>query len=86
MLSNSSFLYINIKQHFCICQLYGPNHLPTSLNAVLHQGSKELHLAGALMEHFLEGIAPLRHWYISLNLFRVNLPVIYIQWGKWLGL
>ena len=53
MLSNSSFLYINIKQHFCICQLYGPNHLPTSLNAVLHQGSKELHLAGALMEHFL---------------------------------
>ena len=26
-----------------------------------------LHLAGALMEHFLEGIAPLRHWYINPN-------------------
>ena len=24
-----------------------------------------LHLAGVLMEHFLEGIAPLRHWYID---------------------
>ena len=27
----------------------------------------DLHLAGALMEHFLEGIAPLRHWYINPN-------------------
>ena len=26
-----------------------------------------LHLVGALMEHFLEGIAPLRHWYINPN-------------------
>ena len=26
-----------------------------------------LHLAGALMEHFLEGIALLRHWYINPN-------------------
>ena len=26
-----------------------------------------LHLAGALMKHFLEGIAPLRHWYIKPN-------------------
>ena len=26
---------------------------------------KVLHLAGALMEHFLEGIALLRHWYIN---------------------
>ena len=26
-----------------------------------------LHLAGALMEHSLEGIAPLRHWYINPN-------------------
>ena len=26
-----------------------------------------IHLAGALMEHFLEGIAPLRHWYINPN-------------------
>ena len=25
------------------------------------------HLAGALMGHFLEGIAPLRHWYINSN-------------------
>ena len=25
------------------------------------------HLAGALMEHLLEGIAPLRHWYINPN-------------------
>ena len=24
-------------------------------------------LGGALMEHFLEGIAPLRHWYINPN-------------------
>ena len=34
-----------------------------------------LHLAGALMEHFLEGIAPLRHWYISPNekSYQVNL-------------
>ena len=26
-----------------------------------------LQLAGALMEHFLRGIAPLRHWHINLN-------------------
>ena len=26
-----------------------------------------MHLAGALMEHFLQGIAPLRHWYINPN-------------------
>ena len=26
-----------------------------------------LHLAGALMEHFLKGIAALRHWYINPN-------------------
>ena len=26
-----------------------------------------LHLAGALMEHFLKGIAPLRHWYFNPN-------------------
>ena len=25
------------------------------------------HLAGALVEHFLEGIAPLGHWYINPN-------------------
>ena len=25
------------------------------------------HLAGALMKHFLEGIAPLRHGYINLD-------------------
>ena len=24
-------------------------------------------LEGALMEHFLKGIAPLRHWYINPN-------------------
>ena len=27
------------------------------------QKTEFLHSAGALMEHFLEGIAPLRHWY-----------------------
>ena len=32
--------------------------------ANLRQDKKEvLFLAGALMEHFLEGVAPLRHWY-----------------------
>ena len=35
------------------------------------------HLAGAIMEYFLERIAPLRHWYIDPNtslLFLVKLP------------
>ena len=26
-----------------------------------------MHLAGALIEHFLEGIDPIRHWYIIPN-------------------
>lgn len=26
-----------------------------------------LHSAGVLMEHFLDGIAPLKHWYINAN-------------------
>ena len=36
----------------------------TSIMADLRQDIKTefLHLAGAFMEHFLEGIAPLRHW------------------------
>ena len=29
--------------------------------------TQSLHLAGALMEHFLEGIAPLKHRYINPN-------------------
>ena len=42
----------------------------TSLEADLHQvktKAEVLHLAGALVEHFLEGITPLRHWYINPN-------------------
>ena len=36
--------------------------------ADLHQDINSFfHLAGALMEHFLEGIGPLRHWYINPN-------------------
>ena len=36
--------------------------------ADLRQDKTEfLHLAGALMANFLEGIAPLRHWYINPN-------------------
>ena len=42
----------------------------TSLMADLHQDINRvfLHLAGALMEHFLEGIAWLRYWYINPKL------------------
>ena len=32
-----------------------------------HKNSFYFILAGSLMEHFLEGIAPLRHWYINPN-------------------
>ena len=42
----------------------------TSLIADLRQDINRtecLHLAGALMEHFSEGIAPIRHWYINPN-------------------
>ena len=35
--------------------ILGPNHLITSLIVDLHQD---------IMEHFLEGIARQRHWYI----------------------
>ena len=39
-----------------------------------------MRLAGALMEHFLEGIAPLRHWYINpsekSNKYKSSLPNI----------
>ena len=37
------------------------NHLPTSLEADFRQDING-DLAGALMEHFLEGSAPLRLW------------------------
>ena len=44
--------------------MLGPNHLGIYLMADLRQNM--LHLAGALMEHFHEGIiAPLRDWYIN---------------------
>ena len=40
----------------------------TSLIADLRQDiNKFIHLAGTFMEHYLEGIAPLRHWYINPN-------------------
>ena len=41
----------------------------TSLMTDLHQDINRVSsfIVGALMEHFLEGIAPLRHWYINLN-------------------
>ena len=41
----------------------------TSLKADLFQDIKKelFHLTGVLMEHFLEGITPLRHWYINPN-------------------
>ena len=49
----------------------GPNHLVTSSMADLHQDINIqcffTYLAGALMEHFHEIIAPLRHWYINPN-------------------
>ena len=32
-----------------------------------HKQTQFLYLAGGLIEHFLEGIAPLRHWYINPN-------------------
>ena len=35
--------------------------------ADLHQDTNILHLAGAIMEYFLEGIVLLRHWYINPN-------------------
>ena len=34
---------------------------------ILTTKTEFLHLAGALMEQILEGIAPLRHWYINQN-------------------
>ena len=36
----------------------------TSLKADLHQDI-HLHLAGSLMEHFIEGIAPLGRWQVN---------------------
>ena len=38
----------------------GPNHL-----LLWWQMTEFSHLAGALMEYFLEGVTPLRHWYIN---------------------
>ena len=44
------------------------------------QKQEFLHLAGALKEHFVEGIAPLRHWYINpnerSNKYKYSLPVV----------
>ena len=37
----------------------------TSLMADLHYNINYLHTASAIMEEFIEGIAPLRHWYIK---------------------
>ena len=48
----------------------GPNHLLIWWQiSVKSQDilTEFLHLAGALMEHFLEGFGPLGHWYINPN-------------------
>ena len=55
-------------------KVLGPKYLHTSLMAEWQISVKSqdinttelLHLAGPLMEHFLEGIAPLRHLFIAL--------------------
>ena len=48
-----------------------------------------LHLAGALMEYFLEGIALLRHWYINQNtkaltehFLQGNVPLMHLLNAK----
>ena len=41
------------------------NHFSHDIKKYIRCYWKEVnYLAGAIMEHFLEGIAPLRHWYI----------------------
>ena len=45
----------------------GSNHLLFWWQISVKTWTDFLHLAGALMEHFLEGIAPLRYWYINPN-------------------
>ena len=54
---------LGIVDYFEQLNKHGPNHLLTSLMAY----TEFLHLAGALMEHFLEGSALLILWYINLN-------------------
>ena len=52
----------NDNEYNYILEHMGPNHLPTSLKADLCQDINRVSsFRGALMEHFLEGIAPLRH-------------------------
>ena len=42
-----------------------------------------LYLEGALMEHFLEGIAPLRYWYIFPNEKRNKYRSAYNELNDW---
>ena len=58
VISKSPFIILNKVGKFC--EIWGPNQI-TSLMAEF------LHLADALMEHFLEGIDPLRYWHINPN-------------------
>ena len=43
---------------------YGPNHFLHCWQISVKTFTQLLHLTGALMEHFLEVIAPLSHWYV----------------------
>ena len=56
----------------------GPNHYFIKGRSPSETLTEVLHLAGALIEHFLEGYAPLSHWHIypneKSNKYKYSLP------------
>ena len=64
-----NFSHFNLKIRLFDPSLYGPNHILLICWWLISvkTWTEFLHLAGALMGHFFEGIALLRHWYINSN-------------------